>query len=203
MKIGILGFQGGIDEHRYMVNESCKELGIQCDIVNIYRSQHLWEIDGLIIPGGESTTITKLINRMNMDTDLKDFIRSGHPVFGTCAGLILLAKKVIDRKTGRELTNVLSVLDIVVERNYYGRQRESFEVDIAIPLLGEKLFRAIFIRAPAVVEIGGGVISHAKFEDSHVFVQQRNIIATTFHPELSGDNRIHKYFIEIVRNFRK
>jgi len=203
MKIGILGFQGGIDEHRYMVNESCKELGIQCDVVNIYRSQHLWDVDGIIIPGGESTTITKLINRMNMDIDLRDFIKSGYPAFGTCAGLVLLAKKAIDRKTGKELTNTLGLLDVVVERNYYGRQRESFEIDVAIPILGEKPFRAIFIRAPAVIEIGSGVISHAKLGDSHIFVQQRNIVATTFHPELSGDARIHRYFIEIIRSSKR
>ncbi len=203
MRIGILGFQGGIDEHRYMVLESCRELGISCETVNATRPQHLRDIDGIILPGGESTTITKLITRMNMDGDLRDFIRLEHPVFGTCAGAIILAKRVVDRRTGRELANPLGVLDIAIERNYYGRQRESFEIDIGISILGEKPFRAIFIRAPAIVEIGSGVISHAKYGESHVFVQQGNIIATTFHPELSGDTRIHKYFINLVKSFTK
>ncbi|MEM0371498.1 MAG: pyridoxal 5'-phosphate synthase glutaminase subunit PdxT [Ignisphaera sp.] len=199
MNIGILGYQGGIDEHKYMVIESCKELGIQCSVETVVKPQQLNKLDGLIIPGGESTTIVKLAKRYNMIEEIKSKLIEGLPVLGTCAGAIFLAKKVTDLKTRKELQGTIGLLDVIVVRNFYGRQKESFEIDLEIPTLGEKPFRAIFIRAPAIIEISGKVKPLAIYGENYVFVQQDAILATVFHPELSGDTRIHRYFLEIVK----
>jgi 5'-phosphate synthase pdxT subunit len=199
MRIGILAYQGGIDEHRYMITEACNELSIQCDVVNVVKRSDVNGIDALIIPGGESTTILKLMKKFNIVEVLKERIENGLPVMGTCAGAILLAKKVKDLKTGRVMSGTLEVLDALAIRNYYGRQRESFEVDLNIPVIGDKPFRAVFIRAPAIVEVGQGVDVLARYGESYVLVKQSEILASTFHPELSGDARLHKYFIEFVK----
>jgi 5'-phosphate synthase pdxT subunit len=199
MRIGILAYQGGIDEHRYMIAEACNELSIQCDVVNVVKRSDVNGIDALIIPGGESTTILKLMKKFNIVEVLKERIENGLPVMGTCAGAILLAKKVKDLKTGRVMSGTLEVLDSLAIRNYYGRQRESFEVDLNIPVIGDKPFRAVFIRAPAIVEVGQGVDVLARYGESYVLVKQSEILASTFHPELSGDARLHKYFIEFVK----
>lgn len=199
MKIGILAYQGGVDEHRYMVLEACKELSFRCEVENIVKPSQLNEIDGLIIPGGESTTIVKFAHRFGIIEPLRAKILQGLPVLGTCAGAVILAKRVEDFKTKKVLPNVLGVLDATVLRNYYGRQRESFEVDIDIPVLGDKPFRAVFIRAPAIIEIGPEVKPLAVYGENYVFVQERNILATVFHPELTNDTRVHKYFLKLVK----
>lgn len=199
MKIGVLSFQGGIDEHKYMVMEACRELKLSCTLEYITKPHQLDNVDGVILPGGESTAIVKLASRTGLISALGEKIRTGLPVFGTCAGAIILSERVRDYKTGKELRGTIGVLNTTIMRNYYGRQRESFEVDIHIPILGEKPFRAVFIRAPAIVQIGDNVKGLAVYEDSYVLVQQENILASTFHPELSGDTRIHKYFIELVK----
>jgi len=199
MRIGALAYQGGIDEHRYMITEACNELSIQCDVVNVVKKSDVNGIDALIIPGGESTTILKLMKKFNIVEVLKERIENGLPVMGTCAGAILLAKKVKDLKTGRVMSGTLEVLDALVVRNFYERQRESFEVDLNIPVIGDKPFRAVFIRAPAIVEVGQGVDVLAKYGESYVLVKQGGILASTFHPELSGDTRLHRYFIGFVK----
>jgi 5'-phosphate synthase pdxT subunit len=199
LKVGILAYQGGIDEHRYMVVEACKELSISCEVVNVAKRFDVSSIDALIIPGGESTTILRLMKRFGVDEVIKEKIGHDLPVMGTCAGAILLAKRVRDLKTGRVLKGTLEALDVLVVRNFYGRQRESFEIDLDIPALGEKPFRAIFIRAPAIVEVGQGVEVMARYGESYVLVRQGKVLASTFHPELSGDKRLHKYFIEFVK----
>ncbi len=199
MIIGILAYQGGVDEHRYMILEACKELGASCTAEYIAKPAQLGNIDGLILPGGESTAIVKLASRFNMIEAIREKIQGGLPVLGTCAGTIMLAERVRDYRTGKELRGTLGVLNATVIRNYYGRQRESFEIDIKIPILGEKPFRAIFIRSPAVIRVGDNVEALAIYEDSYVLVRQNNILAATFHPELSGDTRIHRYFIDLVK----
>lgn len=199
MKIGILAYQGGVDEHRHMVLRACKEMEIQCVIENIVKNHQLDQIDVLIIPGGESTTILKLAKKLKVIEHIRDKIIQGLPVLGTCAGAILLAKRVKDLKTGRILQNTLETLDVTIVRNYYGRQRESFEIDLEIPIIGEKPFRAIFIRAPAIVEIGSEVKPLAIYGENYVFVQQKNILATVFHPELSNDTRIHKQLLKLAK----
>jgi 5'-phosphate synthase pdxT subunit len=199
LKVGILAYQGGVDEHRYMVVEACKELSISCEVVNVVEKHSASNIDALIIPGGESTTILKLMKRFGVDEVIRKSIENGLPVMGTCAGAILLAKRVKDLKTGRVLQGTLETLDMLVIRNFYGRQRESFEIDLDIQVLGEKPFRGIFIRSPAIVEVEQGVEVMARYGESYVLVRQGKVFASTFHPELSGDTRLHKYFIEFVK----
>ncbi len=200
MKIGILAYQGGVFEHRYMVERACEELGYDCDIVLVTKVHHLKDVDAIILPGGESTTISKLAKRFGVLDELRKLAMNGIPTFGTCAGAILLAKHVIDRVTGKVLRNPVGIMDMDIVRNYYGRQRESFEVDLAIPILGNKPFRGVFIRAPAITRIGPHVTSLAMLNDVHVAVQQGPHLATTFHPELTNDTRFHKYFLKIVKH---
>jgi len=199
--IGILGYQGGIAEHRYMILEACRELGWECQVVEVTRVQHLKGIDAIVLPGGESTTMVKLAKRFGVLDELRELISKGLPAFGTCAGAILLAKRVTDLKTGKVLESPIGVMDVEVVRNYYGRQRESFEIDLHIPALGPKPFRGVFIRAPAIVRTGPGVERLAELEGVVVAARQRNMLATTFHPELTGDTRFHRYFLtEIVKS---
>ncbi|MDR0720634.1 MAG: pyridoxal 5'-phosphate synthase glutaminase subunit PdxT, partial [Treponema sp.] len=150
------------------------------------------KIDGLIIPGGESTTIGKLLVRYDMAETIKQFAAEGNPVYGTCAGAILLARNIEKYDQVR-----LGVLDIQVLRNGYGRQIESFEADIPAPSLGEIPLRGVFIRAPIITSVGKEVQIIAEFNGSPVFVRQGNIISTTFHPELTGDLRVHRYFLSL------
>jgi 5'-phosphate synthase pdxT subunit len=199
MRIGILGYQGGISEHNFIVRKTCHELNINCDVINVRKINELDKIDGLIIPGGESTTITKLANKQGLLEVIRDKGLEGLPMFGTCAGAIILAKRVKDLKTGRKLMNTAGLLNIEVVRNYYGRQRESFELHVKIPILGDKPFRCIFIRAPAITTVYPSVKSLAKYDEIHIMVQENSILATTFHPELTLDTRMHKYFIDLIK----
>jgi 5'-phosphate synthase pdxT subunit len=152
-------------------------------------SEELEQINALIIPGGESTTIGKLLTRFSLFDPLAKLIAQGLPVFGTCAGLILLAKRIegFDQPS-------FKLLDITVARNAYGPQIESFETDIDIPALGEKAFRAVFIRAPIITQAAPHVEILAGFEGNPVLVRQGNLLASSFHPELTDDERIHRHF---------
>lgn len=192
LKVGVLGLQGDVREHI----EILQLLGVETFVVKLPEDLKL--VDGLIIPGGESTTMIKIMKEIQMYEPLKEKIENGFPVYGTCAGMILLAKKV---KNSDQLT--LQVLDIEVERNAYGRQIESFEVDINIPQFGEKPVRAVFIRAPKIVKMESNVEVLAEYEGTPVFVKENNVMATSFHPELTSDTRIHKYFIKMVEELRK
>jgi len=154
--------------------------------------------NGLIIPGGESTVIGRLADYNKALKAVKEQIYDGVPVLGTCAGLVMLAKKVYDRVVGEVKQPILGVMDIVVERNAFGRQRESFEADLDIPSLGEKTFRGIFIRAPAIRETGPEVKHLCKLNEVIVAAQQHNMIGVAFHPELTDDTRLHQYFIEKI-----
>ncbi len=196
MRIGILAYQGGIYEHEYMLRRAFTELGVNGDVILVKKPSQLREIDGVIIPGGESTTIGRLAERFGVLDLLRDLIREGLPAFGTCAGAIMMAKKVRDSAIDEIQQPVLGVMDAEIVRNYYGRQRESFEIDLSIPALGEEPFRGVFIRAPAIVKLWNGAVPLAKLEGVTVLARQKNILASTFHPELSGDTRLHKLFIE-------
>ncbi len=152
----------------------------------------LKDIDGLIIPGGESTTLLKLMKIFNMFNILQELAQSGLPIWGTCAGMICLGKN-----HSRKGEQSLAVMDISVKRNAFGRQKDSFETDLAIPALGESPFKAIFIRAPAILELGPEVEVLARLSDgTMVAARQRNLLASAFHPELSNDFRFHQYFIK-------
>jgi 5'-phosphate synthase pdxT subunit len=190
MKIGVLGMQGDIEEHLSML----EKIGIPS--IRVKSLKHLNSIDGLIIPGGESTTMVKLLKKTGLFDELIKRIKNGMPVYGTCAGMILLANKIVSHPEQESL----KVLDIAVSRNGYGRQVDSFEVELSIPILGEMPFKAIFIRAPRITEVGREVEVLATYEETPVMVRSGNIFASSFHPEISNDTRIHELFAKVVRD---
>jgi 5'-phosphate synthase pdxT subunit len=188
MLIGVLALQGAFIEHERVL----ARLGVEAREVR--QRKHLDGIDGLIIPGGESTTIGKLLDVLEMTEPVRALGREGLPIWGTCAGMILLAQDV-----GRPQT-VLGLLDIVVRRNAFGSQLDSFETDLDVPALGLDPFRAVFIRAPLIEHLGPGVTPLATLEDGTIVAAERdNLLATSFHPELTGDPRFHEYFLTKVK----
>lgn len=184
MLIGVLALQGAFREHQWAL-EAC---GVESR--QIRKPADLNGIDGLIIPGGESTTIGKLMVDYGLLEPVRGMAASGMPVFGTCAGLILLAREIVNSNQPR-----LGVMDVKVERNAFGRQVDSFEADLEIEGLGGPPFRAVFIRAPYIVEVWNGVQVLARFEDKVVCARQGNLLAAAFHPELTSDLRLHRYFL--------
>ena len=185
--IGILALQGDIAKHASMVEKS------GCKAVLVRYTRQLTEIDGLIIPGGESTTIGKLLVRFELLNPLISEISRGLPVFGTCAGLILLAKNIENSEQPR-----LGFLDITVARNAYGPQIESFEADIRVPAVGDMPLRAVFIRAPVISAVSPAVDVLASYEERPVFIRQGMLLGASFHPELTDDMRIHRFFGDMV-----
>ncbi|MFB3926686.1 MAG: pyridoxal 5'-phosphate synthase glutaminase subunit PdxT [Syntrophales bacterium] len=188
MIIGVLALQGAFREHAGML----KKCGI--DAVEVRLPDQLDQVDGLIIPGGESTTISKLMLEYGFPGKIKELASSGKPVFGTCAGLIVLANKLQGK-----MQALLNLIDIDVKRNAYGRQIESREVDLPFEFLGDGPFRTVFIRAPQIESIGPGVKALAWYQKKVIAARQNNILVCAFHPELTGDPRVHRYFIEMVR----
>jgi len=185
--IGVLGLQGAVIEHVRSV-EACG-----AEAVVVKRVEELAEIDGLIIPGGESTTIRKLLDKYGFMEPLKEFASKGKPMFGTCAGLILLAKELVGYTEPH-----LGLFDVTVERNSFGRQKESFEAELNIRGL-EGPFTGVFIRAPHIVKVGENVEVLAKHEGRIVAAREGQFLGCSFHPELTGDHRFTELFIEIVR----
>lgn len=188
--IGVLALQGDFEKHALML-----EL-LGAGTLYVREPADLERVDALVMPGGESTTIGKLMTAYRLLEPIRERILDGMPVYGTCAGLILLAVQTEEKHQHR-----LSVLDISVRRNAYGRQVDSFEADIDIPVIGERPFRAVFIRAPVVTEIKDSVQTLAQFENKPVLVRKDNILAGSFHPELTEDTRIHAYFLDTVAGF--
>jgi len=189
MKIGVLALQGDVREHARALE------GAGATPVPVKRVDQLDDVDGLIVPGGESTTIGKLLDRFELLEPIKERARAGMPLWGTCAGLILMARAV----TGREdAPHRLGVLDVCVRRNAYGRQTESFETDLDVDGLSEP-FRAVFIRAPIVEEAGDAVEVLARFNDKPVLVRSGSMLASTFHPEMTGDCRVHEMFVSMAK----
>ncbi|AAP07121.1 pyridoxal 5'-phosphate synthase glutaminase subunit PdxT [Bacillus cereus] len=187
VKIGVLGLQGAVREHVKSVEASGAEA------VVVKRIEQLEEIDGLILPGGESTTMRRLIDKYAFMEPLRTFAKSGKPMFGTCAGMILLAKTLI----GYEEAHI-GAMDITVERNAFGRQKDSFEAALSIEGVGED-FVGVFIRAPYVVEVADNVEVLSKHGDRMVAVRQNQFLAASFHPELTDDHRVTAYFVEMVK----
>ena len=193
MRIGVLALQGGFIEHINML----AKLGVT--VMPVYKSDELESIDGLIIPGGESTTMLNLMHEFGIFKPLKERAQDGLPVMGTCAGMVLLAKEVSN--TGME---TLTLIDISVKRNAFGRQIDSFEASVNIPLLGKEPFPAIFIRAPLIECASPNVEILGRLDDgTAVAVRQERMLAVSFHPELSQDTRLHRYFLEIVADCLK
>ncbi len=188
MRVGVLALQGDFREHLY----SLEECGVTASIVR--RPSELAAVDALVLPGGESTAIANLALSFNMFEPLKARIAAGMPVYGSCAGMILLADRVLDAAIGQE---TFGGLDITVRRNAFGRQVDSFETDLEFTGITNPPVRAVFIRAPWVESTGPAVEVLAAL-DHAVAVRQGGLLATSFHPELTGDNRIHRFFIESV-----
>lgn len=200
MKIGVLGFQGDIEEHVAATKEALKKLKIDGSVAVVKTPNELREIDALIIPGGESTVIGGLALFNKSLTVMKDRIRGGMPVFGTCAGMIMLANRTYDRVIGETKQPLIGVLDVLVERNSFGRQRESFETELDVSINDMEKLKGVFIRAPSIREVGQGIETLAKLDGQIVAVRQNNIIGTCFHPELSGDTKLHEYFVKMINS---
>jgi len=182
VRIGVLALQGAFREHMATLG------AIGVEGVEVRLPGDLVDVDGLILPGGESTTMRRLIRRWELAGPILDLARSGAPVFGTCAGMIVVSRSI---SGGEE--PILPLLDVVVERNAFGRQLDSFETDLDVPVLGERRVHAIFIRAPIVEEVGPGVDVLARLDDGRIVaVREGNVIATAFHPELAGETRFHR-----------
>jgi 5'-phosphate synthase pdxT subunit len=188
MKIGVLGLQGSFIEHIAMLSR----LGIET--VDVRLPESLDAISGLIIPGGESTTISKLLRDFKLTEKIKKLGKAGLPILGTCAGLIMLANRV----TGNSV-EPLGLMDITVNRNAFGRQVDSFEADIPVTVLGEKPFPCVFIRAPVVEYVGEGVEVLARLQNGRIVAaKQGKLLALAFHPELTADTRFHEYFLTLA-----
>ncbi|EEL02799.1 Glutamine amidotransferase subunit pdxT [Bacillus cereus BDRD-ST26] len=187
VKIGVLGLQGAVREHVKSVEASGAEA------VVVKRIEQLEEIDGLILPGGESTTMRRLIDKYAFMEPLRTFAKSGKPMFGTCAGMILLAKTLIGYDEAH-----IGAMDITVERNAFGRQKDSFEAALSIKGVGED-FVGVFIRAPYVVNVADNVEVLSTHGDRMVAVRQGPFLAASFHPELTDDHRVTAYFVEMVK----
>jgi len=189
MKVGVLALQGDVREHISSL--------IACGVtpISVRRAAELDQVDALVLPGGESTTIAQLSEVFGIYDQIKARIANGMPVYGSCAGMILLAHEILDAKAGQKS---FGGLDITVRRNAFGRQVDSFESDIAFADGSDDLVRAVFIRAPWVERVGEGIRVLASVDQHPVAVRSETIFATSFHPELTGDHRIHRYFIEEV-----
>ncbi|NBY38142.1 MAG: pyridoxal 5'-phosphate synthase glutaminase subunit PdxT [Actinobacteria bacterium] len=189
MKIGVLSLQGDVREHA----RSLSDCGVHSSLVR--RPSELEAVDALVIPGGESTTISKLARIFDIFQPIQERISAGMPVYGSCAGMILLADRVEDAIVGQES---FGGLDVTVRRNAFGRQVDSFETDLTFKGITQPPIRAVFIRAPWVESVGSSVEVLAEVDGHPVAVRSDHLFATSFHPELTGDNRIHKFFIEEV-----
>jgi 5'-phosphate synthase pdxT subunit len=188
--VGVLALQGDFREHIHVL----AELGTEA--IPVRRPEEVERISGLIIPGGESSVMDKLSRAFGLAEPLKTRIAGGMPVYGTCAGLIMIADRVIDGIVGQES---VGGLDVSVRRNAFGSQTASFEADLDVPALGEPTMHAVFIRAPVVAELGERATALARLDDGTVVaVQQGNLIGTSFHPEMTADYRFHQYFLDTV-----
>lgn len=191
-RVGVLALQGDFREHAHVLSQ----LGAHVSLVR--RPEELAAIDGLVIPGGESTVMDKLSRAYGLAEPLKAAVAEGLPVYGTCAGLIMLADTILDAITGQQ---TLGGLDVVVRRNAFGSQNQSFETDLDIPALGEEPVHAVFIRGPVVDSVGPAATPLAALSDGRVVaVEQGNLLGTSFHPEITGEYRFHEYFLGKVRD---
>ncbi len=197
MRVGVIGVQGDVSEHVDAVARAMKECGVPGEAFAVRRREELDRVDGLTIPGGESTTISKLLVKLDLfDEIVRRAREEAMPILGTCAGCILLAKDggVQAKKTGSRL---LGLMDMAVDRNAFGRQKESFEADLEVTGL-DRPFHGVFIRAPAILRTWGECKPLARHEDKIVLAREGNRIGAAFHPELSNDFRIHRWFLELL-----
>lgn len=190
MRVGILALQGDFQEHEAVL----QRIGVATQQVRL--PKHLEQVDRLIIPGGESTTIGKLLVLYHLIEPIRERVRQGMPIWGTCAGAIIMAQRIAEGHPSGQPG--LALFDITARRNAFGRQRDSFEADLSMPQLGIDAFHAIFIRAPLLEAPGPTVTTLARLENGDIVAaQQGHMLATSFHPELSNDDRFHRYFLEV------
>ena len=187
LKVGVLALQGDFREHMNSLRK------LKVTPIEVRTKEELDSVEGLIIPGGESTTIGKLLRKYNLDIEIKKKYNHGMPIYGTCAGAILLAKEIVDSKQPK-----MDLIDISVSRNAYGRQIDSFEAEISIPD-SKKPFNAVFIRAPQITQIRNGVKILSKYKKQPVLIRTDDILISTFHPELTEDTRVHEYFVKMIK----
>ena len=196
--VGVLDVQGDITEHARILEEAARKLHLDAKVVLVNTPKDVEKLSALILPGGESTTLGKLLRAYAIDDAIRKIALQGVPVMGTCAGLIILSRDA-GAQAVKTRQPLLSLLDVTVDRNYFGRQKESFETELDIPLIGKEPFHGVFIRSPIVESVGPGVEVLCKFESKIVMVKQKNILGLAFHPELSGDCRIHEYFLRMMK----
>ena len=199
INIGILAVQGDVAENVLATKMAIEELGMEGIVTEVKTPEQISDLDGLIIPGGESTVIGTLSLVNGSLKKIKEKIASGMPVFGICAGMIMLSKKAKDRVVGEMDQPLLDFLDVKIERNAFGRQKDSFESEISMDKIGIPKFPGVFIRAPSIIETGKDVEVLSKFNEKIIAVKQGKIIGTSFHPELTGDISLHKYFVSLIR----
>lgn len=198
VKIGILAIQGDVAENINATKKAAKELGMDCDVFPVKTPEEISKIDAIIIPGGESTTIGQLSLVNSSLKTLKEKIESGMPALGICAGMILLSKTADDRVVGKTNQPILDLVDVKLERNSFGRQKNSFEANISMEPLNISNYTGVFIRAPSISEVGSDVEVLSKFDEKIVAIKKGNIIGTSFHPELTQDSSLHKYFLNML-----
>ena len=201
--VGVLALQGDVEENIKATTDALREMNLKGKVISVRYPEEILKVDGLIIPGGESTVMGLLLSiKHGLLDSITKVLQNRIPIMGTCAGMIVLAKKSYDKVVGNKKQLLLGALDIEIERNSFGRQYDSFESTLEISGIGND-FKGIFIRAPTVISTGSHVQILSKFDGKIVAVQQENIIGTSFHPELSGDNRMHRLFIELITKWKK
>ena len=198
LNVGILSIQGDVQENLLSTKAAFDELGIDGKVTDVKTPDEISQLDGLIIPGGESTTIGQLSLVNGSLKILKEKIENGMPVLGICAGLIMLSKTADDRVVGKTDQALLNILDIKLQRNSFGRQQDSFESEISMNSIDIPKFNGVFIRAPSISDVSSDVEILSKFNERIVAVKKGNVIGTAFHPELTDDISLHKYFVNLV-----
>ena len=197
--VGILALQGDVTENFMATMAALHDAGIDATVSQVKTPDQISILDGLIIPGGESTMMGQLSMVNGAMNALKELIDGGTPVFGICAGMILLSKNSKDRVMGSTEQPLLDMLDVEIERNSFGRQKDSFQAEISLDPIGISSFQGVFIRAPAILTSGSDVTVLSKFNEKIIAVKQGNILATSFHPELTQDISLHKHFVEMIK----
>ena len=202
LNLGVLSIQGDVLENILSIKAAIDALDIDGTVTSVRTPDEISKVDGLVIPGGESTTIGQLSLFNGAFITLKDKIEQGMPVLGICAGMILLSKTVKDKVVGKIDQPLLNILDIKLERNSFGRQRESFESDISLNSIGIPTFNGVFIRAPSISDVGSDVEILSKFNGKIIAVKMNNVIGVAFHPELTSDISLHKYFVNLTNTLK-
>mgnify|MGYP001389846119 FL=1 len=197
--VGILALQGDVTENFMATMAALHDAGMDATVSQVKTPDQISKLDGLIIPGGESTMMGQLSMVNGAMNALKELIDGGTPVFGICAGMILLSKNSKDRVMGSTEQPLLDMLDVEIERNSFGRQKDSFQAEISLDPIGISSFQGVFIRAPAILTSGSNVEILSKFNEKIIAVKQGNILATSFHPELTQDISLHKHFVEMIK----